>query len=91
VTCERGKTFLDTFTFSNPKVTGDVSPGLSPLNRKRCLVKVTVIGQPPVTPIYCSLAFGFWASTNCAITSVLISPKMFLVALKKMDKSHRKN
>jgi hypothetical protein len=29
---------------------------------------VAVIGQPPVTPIYCSLAFGLWASTNCAIT-----------------------
>jgi hypothetical protein len=69
VTCERGKTFLDTFTFafSNPQVTKDVSLGLSPLNRKRCLNKVTMIGQPPVMPIYCSLAFGFWASTNCAI------------------------
>jgi hypothetical protein len=27
-----------------------------------------VIGQPPVMPIYCSLAFGFCESTNCAIT-----------------------
>jgi hypothetical protein len=27
-----------------------------------------MIGQPPVMPIYCSLSFGFWASTNCMIT-----------------------
>jgi hypothetical protein len=34
-----------------------------------------VIGQPPVTPIYYSLAFGSWESTNCVITG----PIFFLV------------
>jgi hypothetical protein len=35
-----GWDFLDTFAlaFSNPQVTGDVSPGVLLLNRKRCLV-----------------------------------------------------
>jgi len=67
-----------TFAFSNLQVTGDVSLGLLPLKRKMCLIYVTVIGQPPVTPIYCSLVFGFWASTNCAITIIKALVQMAL-------------
>jgi hypothetical protein len=41
----RGDTFIDTltFAFSNPQVTGDVSPGPSTLNKKRYPVEAIVI------------------------------------------------
>jgi hypothetical protein len=72
-----GISFLDTstFVFSNPQVIRDVSPGPSSLDRKRCLIKVTVIEQPPVTPTCPPLAFPFGTSTNCAITGYMYTKK----------------
>ena len=65
-----GWDFLNTFAlaFSKPQVIGDVSPGVLLLNRKRCLIKVTVIGHPPCYAYLVSTCLWLWASTNCAIT-----------------------
>jgi hypothetical protein len=47
---------------------------------------VIVIGQPPVTPIYHPLSFGFGESTNCVIIGMTVNTDKTKVMIIKSNK-----